>query len=141
VVQTELDVDGFGSLELGFAFLALDLALVVLLGILLVFAGLGLLQESHLLVFFSLRRVFRKQFKKLTCLVFVNCVLELMDGGGDLESLKKNSLLTLNSDVFRPLDEPGEVSLWLDVSTDSKVASILCEQWTLHALVASLSSC
>jgi len=77
----------------------------------------------------------------LTCLILVDGVLELMDGGGHLQSLKKNSLLALNSNVFWPLDESREVSLWLDVSTDSKVTSILCEQWTLHALVASLSSC
>ena len=60
VVKTELDVDGLGSFELGLSFLSLDLALVILLGVLLVFAGLGLLQESHLLVFMGFRGVFCK---------------------------------------------------------------------------------
>jgi len=58
VVETELNVDWLGSLELGFSFLSLCLALVVLLGILLVFAGLCLLEESHLLVFFGFWAVF-----------------------------------------------------------------------------------
>jgi len=60
-------------------------------------------------------------------LVLVNCVLELMEGGRHLESLKKNSLLTLNSDILRPLDESSEVSLWLDVASDSKVSDVLRE--------------
>ena len=58
VVETELDVDWLGSLELGFTFLSLCFGLVILLGILLVFAGLCLLEESHLLVFFSFGAVF-----------------------------------------------------------------------------------
>ena len=81
----------------------------------------------------------RKSFEPT--LILVNGVLELVNGGGDLQSLEKNSLLTLNSDVFWPLDESCEVSLWLDVSSNSKVSSILCEQGALHSLVASLSSC
>jgi len=48
-----------------------------------------------------------------------------VETGGDLESLKKNSLLTLDSDIFRPLDESSEISLWLDVSTYSEVSGIL----------------
>ncbi len=58
VVETELDVDWLGGLELGFSLLSLGLALVVLLGILLVFAGLSILEESHLLVFFGFWAVF-----------------------------------------------------------------------------------
>lgn len=58
-------------------------------------------------------------------MVLIDCVLELVDGGGDLESLEENSLLTLNSDVFRPLHKPREISLWLDVSSNSEVAGVL----------------
>lgn len=52
-----------------------------------------------------------------------------MESGGHLESLKKNSLLTLDANIFWPSDEASEISLWLNVSSDSKVASILLEQW------------
>jgi hypothetical protein len=60
-------------------------------------------------------------------LILVNGLWELIDGGGNLESCKKNSLLTLDTNVLRPLDETSEVSLGLDVSTDSKVTWILLE--------------
>jgi len=42
--------------------------------------------------------------------------------------LHQDALLSLNSDVFWPSDEAGEVSLRLDVSSDSKVAWVLLEQ-------------
>lgn len=57
-----------------------------------------------------------------------------MESGRHLESLKKNSLLTLDANIFRPPDEAGEISLWLNVSSDSKVASVLLEQWALTSL-------
>lgn len=57
-----------------------------------------------------------------------------MESGRHLESLKKNSLLTLDANIFRPSDEAGEISLWLNVSSDSKVASVLLEQWALTSL-------
>lgn len=56
----------------------------------------------------------------------------MVESGGDLQSLKKNSLLTLDADVFGPLDEASEISLGLDVATDSKVTSILLEQGALN---------
>jgi len=107
VVETELDVDGLGSL---------------LLVILLAFS---FFVKSGFLVFFGLRTVLCQQFEELTCLILINCVLELMDSRGNLESLKKNSLLSLNSDILRPLHESSEVSLRLDVTSNSKVTSIL----------------
>lgn len=61
-------------------------------------------------------------------MVLINGLLELVESRWDLESLKKNSLLTLNSNVFWPSNEASEISLGLDVSTDSKVTSILLEQ-------------
>ena len=54
-------------------------------------------------------------------------MLELVDGGGNLESLEENSLLALNSDIFWPLDESSEISLGLDVTSNSKITRILCE--------------
>jgi hypothetical protein len=67
---------------------------------------------------------------KLT-LVLVKSSLELSESGWHLQSLKKNSLLTLNTNVFGPSDEASEISLWLNVSSDSKVSGILLEQWAL----------
>ena len=64
-------------------------------------------------------------------LVLVNSVGELVDGGGHLESLHQNSLLPLNSDVSWPFDETGEVSLWLDVSSNSEVSGSLLEKRSL----------
>ncbi len=56
---------------------------------------------------------------------------ELVESGRNLQSLKKNSLLSLDANILRPPDEASEISLWLDVSSDSEVASILLEQWAL----------
>ena len=64
----------------------------------------------------------------------------MVESGGDLESLQKNSLLTLDADVFGPLDEASEISLWLDVSTDSKVTRILLEQRAFNLICTSLSA-
>jgi hypothetical protein len=61
-------------------------------------------------------------------LVLVEGLGELVESGRNLKSLKKNSLLTLDANVFGPLDEATEISLGLNVSTDSKVARILLEQ-------------
>jgi len=44
--------------------------------------------------------------------------------------------LTLVTDVLGPLDEASQVSLRLDVTTDSIVTSILLEQGALHCLRA-----
>lgn len=54
--------------------------------------------------------------------------------GRYLQSLQEDSLLTLDADVFGPLDEASEISHGLDVATDSKVTSILLEQRALNLL-------
>lgn len=60
-------------------------------------------------------------------LVLLEGLRELVDGGGHLQSLHKNSLLSLNSNVTRPFDEAGEVTLGLDISSKSEIFSILLE--------------
>ena len=77
---------------------------------------------------------------RLLTLVLIDGLRELVECGGDLQSLKKNSLLTLDADVLGPLDEAGEISLGLDVTTDSKVTSILLEKRALDLLRATLSA-
>ena len=64
----------------------------------------------------------------LLTLVLVNGLRELVDGGRDLEALEKNALLSLNADVLGPFDKAGEVTDWLDVTTDSEVLGGLLEE-------------
>jgi hypothetical protein len=73
-------------------------------------------------------------------LVFINSELELVESGRDLQSLEKNSLLALNSDIFWPLDKSCEISLGLDVSSDSEVSRIFLKQRTIYSLATSFSS-
>ena len=64
----------------------------------------------------------------LLTLVLLECLGELVDGGGHLQSLHQNSLLSLDADVLWPFDEAGEVTLGLDVSAKSEILHILLEQ-------------
>jgi len=108
VVKTELNVNGLGTFLGRFVSGSSGEALF-LLG-----AGLG--------------AVFSEQFKELTGLITFNCAVELGNGWWNLKALHQNTLLALNSDVLGPSNEAGEVSLRLDVSSDSKVAWVLFEQ-------------
>ena len=67
---------------------------------------------------------------KLT-LVLVNSLGELVDGGWNLETLEKNTLLSLDADILWPLDEAGEVASWLNITTDSEVSWGLLEKGAL----------
>lgn len=96
------------------------------------FSGSRLL-ESGLFLGSSFRAIFSEQFKEFTGLIFFDSVLELSDCWWNLQSLHKNSLLALNSNILGPLNEASEVSLGLDVSPDSKVAWVLFEQRILFA--------
>jgi len=81
----------------------------------------GGLLETLLLFLAGLRRVFGEQLKKFAGLILLNGVRELSNCWWDLESLHEDSLLALNTDVLGPFDESREVSLGLDVATDSEV--------------------
>jgi len=100
--------------------------LVALLGIL----GLSGSLQSGGLFLVGLRLVLGEQFKELAGLVLLEGLLELVDGGGHLQSLEQNSLLSLDTDVSGPLDESGEVTLGLDVTSDAEVAGVLLEKRT-----------
>lgn len=54
----------------------------------------------------------------------------MVDGGGHLQPLHQNSLLSLDADVARPFDKAGEVALGLDVSSKSEILSVLLEERT-----------
>ena len=66
--------------------------------------------------------------KNALTLVLLECLGELVDGGGHLESLHEDTLLSLDTDILWPLDETGQVSLWLDVSSESEVSGSLLEE-------------
>ena len=69
-------------------------------------------------------------------LTSVDGFLELVNGGGNLQSLEKDSLLPLDPDVFGPSHESREISLGLDVASDSVVARVFLEKgaYTFAAL-------
>ena len=69
-----------------------------------------------------------KESAKTPTFVLVDCGSELVDGWGHLQSLEKNSLLSLDSDVLWPLDETSKVSLGLDVSSETEVSWVLLEE-------------
>jgi len=107
VVKTEFEVNWLGSLStLTFSFF--------LQAIFFLSSGLW--------------AVFREQFEELGGLILLNSLGELVDGGGHLESLHEDSLLSLDSDVFWPFDETGEVSLWLNITSESEVLGSLLEE-------------
>jgi hypothetical protein len=113
VVETVLDDEGLGS------------DLLVLL------SSEGF--ESLLFGGSSLGAVLSEQFEEFAGLVSFEGALELGNGRRDLKSLHENSLLTLNSNVLGPLDESGEISDGLDVSSNSEVSGVLLEKSVLFA--------
>lgn len=115
VVQTELKNDWLVSL------------LVFLLSLSL---------ESVLLLVFGLWLVLGKELHQLGELVLVEGVLELGNSWWHLQTLEKNSLLSLEADVLGPLDEAGHVLSWLDVTTDSEVTGTLLEKASLVVLLS-----
>ena len=70
-------------------------------------------------------------------MIFLNSLGELVDGGGHLESLHEDSLLSLDSDVLGPFDETGEVSLWLNVTSESEVLGSLLEERSLTNVITA----
>ncbi len=54
--------------------------------------------------------------------------------GRNLESLEKNSLLSLESDILWPSDESGQISSGLDITSDSEVSWGLLEKRILLCL-------
>jgi hypothetical protein len=83
--------------------------------------GLGDLLQTLLLLLLGLRSVLLKKLEELTGLVLVQSVAELVDHWRNLQSLQENLLLSLKVDVLRPLHISREISLRLDILTDTEV--------------------
>jgi len=94
------------------------------------FASLGLASHSCGLLSAGLRHVLGHQFNELGRLVLLDSLAELVDRGRHLKSLHQDPLLSLDADVAGPLDEASQVTLRLDVSSKSEVASRLLEERT-----------
>lgn len=61
-------------------------------------------------------------------MVLIEGLGELGNGRGHLYSGEKDSLLSLEGDVFRPLDETGQVAGGLNAVSHSEVAGTLLEE-------------
>jgi hypothetical protein len=72
-------------------------------------------------------------------LVLVEGAGELGDGGGHLDAGEEDAFLSLEGDVFGPLDEAGEVALGLDGVAHSEVAGTFLEEG-VHSLLHLLCS-
>jgi len=97
--------------------------LVSLLGL-----GLGLGQETRLLLLLGFGLVLVEELEELGGGVLVEGVRELGNCGGDLQTLVKDDLLALETDIFGPLDEPGQVLLVREVTTDTEGLGSLLEK-------------
>lgn len=59
--------------------------------------------------------IFLQQFEQLNGILFVQCLRKLMDWWWDLQSLLQNGFLALHTNIFRPTNETGQITFWLDV--------------------------
>lgn len=66
--------------------------------------------------------------------ILIEGARELVDGWGNLQASLQDGTLTLETNVERPLDVTGKVTLGLDVSTDGEVAGLLLEEWVGDSL-------
>ena len=87
----------------------------VLSGLLALSSLLSLSSETSLLLLLGLGAVLVQELEQLRSGILVERVRELCNGGGDLETLAEDDLLALKADVFRPLDETGEVLHGLNI--------------------------
>ena len=91
-------------------------------------SGFSLRLKSGLLVSSGLRLISVEELEELSRLVLVKGVGEDVQRSGHLESHHEDGLLSLDSNVLGPLDESGEVSDGLDITTNSEVLGSLLEK-------------
>jgi len=96
--------------------------------------SLGTGTQSHLLGLFAFRTVLVHQFEHLSGCLTVQSLTELVYRWGDLKTLNENGLVALETDVLGPSDEAAQISLGLDILTNSKVAGFLLNQRVDHLL-------
>merc|ERR1719161_1406030 len=94
------------------------------------------LQQTNLLFLTRLWLILLEETKQLTCLVLVDCHVELVECRWDLQTLKKNALHALELDVFGPSCEAGYITLGLNVATKAEISWSLFEERILRGLLA-----
>ena len=98
------------------------------LGLVASLSSLSLRLESVLLDGLGLWLVLVEELEELSLLVLLDSLGEDVEDWWALESHEKHSLLSLDSHILWPLHISGQVSLWLDVTTDSHVSWGLLEK-------------
>ena len=93
--------------------------------------GGSLLQETLLLLGLGLGSVLVEELEGLGSGVAVEDVLELGDSRGNLQAELEDLLLSLKADILGPLHHAGDISLGLDVLTDTVVAGSPLEKRVL----------
>jgi len=81
---------------------------------------LSLLLETGLLLSLILGAVLVEKLEKLSGSVLVKSLVELVEGGGHLQSLGEHTLLALETHVAGPLHVAGHVTGRLDAAKNSK---------------------
>jgi hypothetical protein len=122
VVQTVLDDSGLFGLDL----LALSL-------------GSGSSTETVLLLSSGLGSVLGSELEELSSSVLIQNLSELVDRWGNLETLVQDLLLTLKTNILRPLDETRKITLGLDILTNAKVAATLLNERVGRSLGGGLA--
>jgi hypothetical protein len=74
------------------------------------------------------------QLEELSGGVLVQNVGELVESWGNLKTLVKDLLLALELNVVRPLDKARDITLGLDILTNTKVLGGLLDQWVGSSL-------
>lgn len=101
---------------------------LLLFSFLLVDFVLSFLLESFLLFLFVFRLVLLQQGEKSLLLISAHGEGELVNDGWDLESVEEDFSLSLKEDVLRPFDVSGQISLWLNVSSNLVVSLSALEE-------------
>jgi hypothetical protein len=63
--------------------------------------------------------------------ILVSSEIELVDGSWDFQSLQENALLALQTNVFWPLDKASQITLRLNVISNSKISWSRSKKWIL----------
>merc|ERR1719193_1538499 len=96
--------------------------------------GSSALPQPLLLGLLCLWPVLVHQLEQLGGSLTVQGGVELVHRWGHLKTGLEDNLLPLETDVLGPLNEPGEVPWWLDISSDAEVPGPLLEERVNHAL-------
>jgi hypothetical protein len=120
VVQTVLDVKRLLVLYIIVIKISVHNICVLdtnLSSLLFISGSFGKSLKTLLLLDLGLWAVLVEELEELGSSVLVESVRELGNGRGNLQALRKDNLLALKTDVFRPFDEASEISLGTNVLT------------------------